>query len=123
MSSDLNLLLEMGFEKERAELAIKKAGARTLSSQKLPRSELTTVPRAAVNQALEWLEKNQDKPLDELQADAKADEEDEEMANINVDASEEGAGAKSLVCNDCGKQFRNADLASYHASKTYVHSS
>lgn len=28
-SGDLNLLLEMGFEKDRAELAIKKAGART----------------------------------------------------------------------------------------------
>lgn len=28
-SSDLNLLLEMGFEEDRAKLAIKKAGART----------------------------------------------------------------------------------------------
>ena len=77
---------------------------------------------ATVNQALEWLEKNQDKPLDELLADAKADEEDEEVSKINVDSPEEGGGAASLVCNDCGKLFRNADLASYHASKTYVYS-
>lgn len=74
--------------------------------------------RAIVNQALEWLEKNQDTPLDELVADAKADEEDEEMSNINVEGQEGAEGAKSLVCNDCGKRFRNADLASYHASKT-----
>ena len=75
----------------------------------------------AVNQALEWLEKNQDTPLDELLADAKADEEDQEMANIDVDAREGGGTMKSLVCNDCGKRFRNADLASYHASKTYAY--
>ncbi|SPN97518.1 related to chicken h-caldesmon, Uso1p and YKL201c [Cephalotrichum gorgonifer] len=103
-SSDLSLLLDMGFEKERAELAIKRAGA--------------------LNQALEWLEKNQDTPLDELLADAKAKEEDEEEeeegegANIKVNPSKEGGGVKSLVCNDCGKRFKDADFASYHASKT-----
>ena len=76
---------------------------------------------ATVNQALEWLEKNQDTPLDELREAAKADDEDEEMSNINVEAQEGEEGAKSLVCNDCGKRFRNADLASYHASKTYAY--
>ncbi|PKS07759.1 hypothetical protein jhhlp_006367 [Lomentospora prolificans] len=98
--SDINLLLEMGFDKARAELAIKKAGA--------------------LNQALEWLEANQDKPLDELvaQEEAEKDDEDEnEGTNINVDSSAEG-GMKSLVCNDCGKLFKNADLASYHATKS-----
>lgn len=82
--------------------------------------KLTVASRGAVNQALEWLEKNQDKPTDELLADAKADEEDEEESNINVEGE---GGANSLVCNDCGKRFRNADLASYHASKTYVYCS
>ncbi|CAI4215340.1 unnamed protein product [Parascedosporium putredinis] len=79
--SDLNLLLEMGFDKARAELAIKKAGA--------------------LNQALEWLEANEDKSLDELLAQTESkgadDDDEEEQTNIN---------------------FKNADLASYHATKS-----
>jgi hypothetical protein len=31
-SSDLNLLVEMGFDKEKAELAVKKTGSRTYSN-------------------------------------------------------------------------------------------
>jgi len=75
-----------------------------------------------VNQALEWLEANQDKPLDELLAEDKAkqeEEEEDEESKINVDSTGE-AGMKSLVCNECGKQFKNADFASYHATKRYV---
>ena len=67
---------------------------------------------------------NQDKPLEELTAagaaggDAKDDEdEDIDAVRANIDALESGV-AKSLVCNDCGKLFRNQDLASFHASKT-----
>jgi UBX domain-containing protein 1/4 len=78
-----------------------------------------------VNQALEWLEQNQDKPLDELLAADKAKEaeneagEGDDESKINVEPGEVTDGsAKSLVCNDCGKRFRNADFASYHASKT-----
>jgi hypothetical protein len=75
-----------------------------------------------VQPALQWLEDNQDKSLEEIiaaEAAKKAsskDEEDTSMVNVS---SAEGEAAKSLVCNDCGKLFRNADLASFHASKTY----
>jgi hypothetical protein len=75
-----------------------------------------------VQGALEWLEVNQDKPLEELTAKAAEDEaedDDIDAVKANIDALESGV-AKSLVCNDCGKLFRNQDLASYHASKTYV---
>ncbi|KAH6696986.1 DNA-binding protein [Plectosphaerella plurivora] len=97
--SDLAALLDMGFEKARAELAVKKSGG--------------------LQGALEWLETNQDKPLEELTADAAAEDEDDDLDAVkaNIDALESGV-AKSLVCNDCGKVFRNQDLASYHASKT-----
>ncbi|EQB58741.1 UBA/TS-N domain-containing protein [Colletotrichum gloeosporioides Cg-14] len=98
--SDLDQLLDMGFEKARAELAVKKTGN--------------------LNGALEWLEKNQDKPLDELTAAAdaaKADEDDENEVQANIDALETGV-AKSLVCNECGKRFKSQDTASYHATKT-----
>lgn len=71
--------------------------------------------------ALNWLEENQDKSLEELQASAastaKADAEDEEENDGSGNIPE---GAKSLVCNDCGKRFKNGDLAAFHASKTSV---
>jgi UBX domain-containing protein 1/4 len=33
-------------------------------------------------------------------------------------ADESGPSAKSLKCVDCGKLFKNADLANYHAEKS-----
>ncbi|TEA20061.1 UBX domain-containing protein 1 [Colletotrichum sidae] len=96
--SDLDQLLDMGFDKARAELAVKKTGN--------------------LNGALEWLEANQDKPLDELTAAiSAAEEEDADEAKANIEALETGV-AKSLVCNECGKRFKSQDTASYHATKT-----
>ncbi|KAF3353644.1 hypothetical protein VdG1_08311 [Verticillium dahliae VDG1] len=101
--SDLDLLLDMGFERARAELAVKKSGG--------------------LQGALEWLENNQDKPLEELVAASSAnaagddDADDADEVKANIEALESGS-AKSLVCNDCGKLFKNQDLASLHASKT-----
>ena len=78
-----------------------------------------------MNQALEWLEQNQEKPLDELLAAEtakeaeKKEDEGEGESGINVEPGEvTDGGVKSLVCNDCGKRFKNADFASYHATKT-----
>ncbi|KAF7544181.1 hypothetical protein G7046_g9842 [Stylonectria norvegica] len=102
MASDLDMLIDMGFEKARAEIALKKAGG--------------------LQDALQWLEDNQDKSLEDIQAaaaDAKKEEDetaDETQARITE--IESGQAARSLVCNDCGKRFRNQDLASYHAGKT-----
>lgn len=87
----------MGFDKARAELAVKKSGG--------------------LQGALEWLEKNQDVPLDQLQAPA--DEEDDEGAQAAaIKGLEDGELAKSLVCDDCGRQFRTTALAEFHASKS-----
>jgi hypothetical protein len=72
---------------------------------------LTPTP---VQQALTWLEENQDKPLEELQAGQAADE---EQSTPSVPS---GETAMSLVCNECGKKFRTHDQASFHASKTWV---
>jgi hypothetical protein len=67
-----------------------------------------------VQQALTWLEENQDKPLEELQAgQAAAAGEDQGTPSVPS-----GETAMSLVCNECGKKFRNHDQASFHASKT-----
>lgn len=117
MATDLEQLLDMGFEKARAELAVKKSGGCRYCNVRLP--DLVTVNTfIPVQGALQWLEDNQDKPLDELQAEAAAkadDGEEEEKAEI---AALEAGQANSLVCNECGKKFRNKDLASFHASKT-----
>lgn len=75
-----------------------------------------------VQGALTWLEENQDKPLDELQAQAsksatgEADDDEDEGAPKIPDV--DGQNAKSLVCNECGKKFKNQALAEYHATKT-----
>jgi hypothetical protein len=75
-----------------------------------------------VQGALTWLEENQDKSLDELQAQASkpeaAAEDDEDDEGAPKIPAVDGENAKSLVCNECGKRFKNEALASYHASKT-----
>jgi hypothetical protein len=93
MPSDLEQLLDMGFESERATLASKATGS--------------------LQDAIDWLEKNQDTPIDELQAaQASASTSDEPPA------LQPGEEAHSLVCEDCGKKFRSQAQAEWHASKT-----
>ncbi|KAI0420662.1 ubiquitin-related domain-containing protein [Xylaria grammica] len=87
--SVLDQLLEMGFDKQRAELAVKK-------SDGLP-------------DAMDWLEKNQDTDLEELLA--------EEEAGPSV-TKVEGEVAMSLVCNECNKKFRSQREAEFHANKS-----
>jgi UBX domain-containing protein 1/4 len=61
---------------------------------------------------MNWLEKTQDTPFDELLA--------EEEAGVTTAALDDGQVAQSIVCNDCGKKFRSQELAGFHAEKTYV---
>ncbi|KAJ5081975.1 Ubiquitin-associated/translation elongation factor EF1B N-terminal eukaryote [Penicillium argentinense] len=90
MATDLEQLIEMGFDKERAELAVAKAGN--------------------LQGALEWLEKYQDKSLEEIKA---AQAEDEEAPALKP-----GEEPRSLVCNECSKKFRSQAQAEFHASKS-----
>jgi hypothetical protein len=64
-----------------------------------------------VQGALEWLEQNQDKSLEEIKASQPT--EDEEPPALKP-----GEEARSLVCNECGKKFRSTAQAEFHASKT-----
>ncbi|KAI1173142.1 DNA-binding protein [Nemania sp. FL0916] len=88
--SVLEQLLEMGFDKERAELAVKK-------SDGLP-------------DAMDWLEKTQDTPMEDLLAE-------EEVGPVIAKVEGE-AVAMSLVCNECGKKFRSQREAEFHANKS-----
>lgn len=62
--------------------------------------------------ALEWLEANQDKSLEEIQSAAPQADDDEGPA------LQPGEDPRSLVCNECGKKFRSHAQAEYHATKT-----
>jgi hypothetical protein len=66
--------------------------------------------RETVAEAIEWLDTNSEKTVEELQAEDSAAAEAKAM-----DAEEQ---ARSLVCNECGKRFRGTAAAEYHATKT-----
>jgi UBX domain-containing protein 1/4 len=68
-----------------------------------------------VQGALEWLEKNQDTPLEEVLA---AESKQQEDGDEDGPALKEGEVPRSLVCNECGKKFRSQAQAEFHASKT-----
>ncbi|KAL2042205.1 hypothetical protein N7G274_004693 [Stereocaulon virgatum] len=95
-STDLDTLIDMGFDKPRAELAVKRTNG--------------------LQDALEWLEKNQDVSFEEITA-AEADSKETDP-NTQADALKPGEEAKSLVCNDCGRKFRSQAQAEFHASKS-----
>ena len=119
--SDLSVLLDMGFEKERAEIAVRKSGGcETLSRTILLNTSADIYSRTPVQGALEWLELNQEKSLDEIKAPAPDAEKDETDPTIEPEALKPGEVANSLVCNDCGRRFRSTAQAEFHASKTYV---
>ncbi|KXG52521.1 Ubiquitin-associated/translation elongation factor EF1B, N-terminal, eukaryote [Penicillium griseofulvum] len=92
MASDLDQLIEMGFDKERAQLAVTKTGG--------------------LQGALQWLEDNQDKSLEEIQTQAQSAQDEESPA------LQPGEQPRSLVCNECGKKFRGQSQAEFHASKS-----
>jgi UBX domain-containing protein 1/4 len=68
-----------------------------------------------VADAIDWLDKNADKSIDDLKAEDAATAEDGAPADPTL---QPGETAKSLICNDCGKKFRSQAQAEFHASKT-----
>lgn len=90
MSTDLSNLVDMGFDKQKSELALKKSGNLTA--------------------AIDWLDKNADKSIEELK--------EAEGGDDDNPALEAGEQARSMVCNDCGKKFRGMSQAQFHAEKS-----
>jgi len=93
--ADLDMLKEMGFDPEKASLALQKGGGN-------------------LQGAIDWLEKNQDKSMEELK-EGENEEQNEDSNEVNIPA---GESAKSLLCKECGKKFRSQAQAEFHASKT-----
>ena len=119
VSTDLDALLEMGFDKTRAELAMQKKGdckapipAKVGYIVYQGDDTLTFRP---VTAAVGWLEEVEEKSLEEIKAaDAKA-EVDPRTVPADLKPGEE---AKSLVCGDCGRRLRSHAQAEFHATKT-----
>ena len=69
-----------------------------------------------MDQAIDWLDKNADKTVEQINA--------ESTLNTTADdpdtgpALKPGEVAQSLVCNDCGRQLRSHAQAEFHASKS-----
>jgi UBX domain-containing protein 1/4 len=72
-----------------------------------------------VQNAIDWLEKNQDKSLDDIKAE---DAEASSAPQTTTAALEGDLQAHSLVCNECGKKFRTHAQAEFHATKTCAYS-
>ena len=87
MPSDLDQLVDMGFDREKSEIALKKGGNLT--------------------GAIDWLDKNADKSIEDLK------EEQQDAGMPEADAQ-----AKSMICNECGKRFRGMAQAQFHAEKS-----
>ena len=74
-----------------------------------------------VKGALQWLEDNQDKTIEQIQASSKpapAADDDETDATIEPAPLKEGEVARSMKCNECGKKFRSMAQVEFHAGKT-----
>lgn len=105
-TSDHDQLVSMGFDPEKSKMALKASGGCKCLSLLSDDDVLTST----VADAIDWLDKNADKSVDDLKA--------EEATATEAKAQEAADQARSLVCNECGKKFRGTAQAEYHASKT-----
>ncbi|KAI1005329.1 hypothetical protein K3495_g2882 [Podosphaera aphanis] len=88
-ATDLDNLVEFGFPKDRAQLALKNGGS--------------------LQNALEWLSKNEDKSMEELSKAAEPDE-----PSIDTTPLASGEIAKSMSCEECGKKLRSMMAVQNH---------
>lgn len=118
-STDLDTLLEMGFDKPRAELAIQKKGncespfAANMAYEVYQYD--TTLTFQPVTAAVGWLEEVEGKSFDEITAAEAKAEIDPNTMPADLKPGEE---AKSLVCGECGRKLRSHAQAEFHATKT-----
>ena len=76
--------------------------------QPLPVKLLPLLIDSTVQDAIDWLDANSSKTLEDLK----------ESTEAETPALQPGETARSLVCNECGKNFRSTAQAEFHASKT-----
>ncbi|KAJ3626552.1 hypothetical protein MTP99_017039 [Tenebrio molitor] len=105
MSGIIDTLVEMGFSKQKAELAILKTGTEDIQV------------------AMDWLLSHED-DLEDLQNEQAQPIQDSsanqtiEQPEVNDQASAEGQIVRSIKCEDCGKLFKTQGEVEYHATKS-----
>ena len=105
------MLVDMGFPKDRAELALKKGpGCRSF---RICEEDAMFLCFPAVLGAIDWLDKRSATSTEDLLAD-----EAEVVGGQATISLNSGSEAKSLLCKDCGKRFASTEQAEFHASKT-----
>ncbi|KAK6334226.1 hypothetical protein TWF730_003441 [Orbilia blumenaviensis] len=99
--TDRDLLIEMGFDPRRVDMALRSSGG--------------------LQDAITWLGSHEDIQFEDLEKNASA----EASAASNPAEADTGetkpaanAEAKSYKCNDCGKLLRNWDAVQFHAERT-----
>lgn len=105
MASIIDTLVEMGFPRNRVELAVSKSNSKDIEAVtewlltheedevSTPQTQTATLPQAAES------------------------EPNEELAALAT-SSQEPAAAKSIRCDDCGKLFKNQSEVEFHAAKS-----
>ncbi|KAJ3626550.1 hypothetical protein MTP99_017037 [Tenebrio molitor] len=105
MSGIIDTLVEMGFSKQKAELAILKTGTEDIQV------------------AMDWLLSHED-DLEDLQNEQAQPIQDSsanqtiEQPEVNDQANAEGQIVRSIKCEDCGKLFKTQGEVEYHATKS-----
>ena len=111
----------MGFDRERAELAVKRTGGCMNPPYLYIPPRVALLMRHIVQGAMDWLEETQDKDIEEIRtapAATSSASKDDDDPNAEPPALKEGEVAQSLVCDQCGKRFRSEAQASFHAEKS-----
>ncbi|WVO15251.1 hypothetical protein L204_102907 [Cryptococcus depauperatus] len=102
--SDRQKLLDMGFEAQRIEWALK------------------AIKNSGLQAAMEHILENAEKPVPNFISEG-VDGEDEEASKVDIEKLEGSVNdsdlvAKSIKCSQCGKIFRTEATASFHAEKS-----
>ncbi|KAJ2006603.1 hypothetical protein H4R26_001284 [Coemansia thaxteri] len=80
---------------------------------------LRATNNSGLQPALDWLEAHaNDEGIDDPIDTSAAAPSDEPATDNAAPAATSDQPAQSLVCNECGKQFKSAELAQYHATKS-----
>ncbi|EPS35727.1 hypothetical protein H072_10881 [Dactylellina haptotyla CBS 200.50] len=96
--TDRSLLLEMGFDPKRVDLALKHTGG--------------------LQDALTWLDSHENAEIEELGKHVPSAAAAAESTGITEPQPQDPSEAKSYKCNDCGKVLRNWDAVQFHAERT-----
>ncbi|XP_044271617.1 UBX domain-containing protein 1 [Tribolium madens] len=99
MSGTVDTLIEMGFSKARAELAVSKTGSEDIQV------------------AMDWLLSHEEE-LENINETPQATDDSASSQAPETQPSPEGQVVRSFKCDDCGKLFKSQDEVEFHATKS-----